>query len=124
MSKPIPWLLRRSLGAALGAVLLVALAPIAPAHAWWRGGGFFVGIPGPVVVAPPPVVYAPPPVYYPPPPVYYAPPPGYPAPQSYAATPGRTCFAGSYVCPLAQAYPPGSACSCPTGRGPAYGQAR
>jgi len=131
MSKPIPWFLRRFLVAAtLGAVLLVGLAPIVPAHAWWRGGGFFVGIPGPVVVgppvvyAPPPPVYYPPPAYYPPPSAYYAPPPGYPAPQSYAATPGRTCYAGSYVCPLAEAYTPGSACSCPTGRGLAYGQAR
>jgi hypothetical protein len=128
MRRTIPRLLRRPLTVALGAAVLASLAQIAPAQAWWRGGGFFVGIPGPVVVGPP-VVYAPPPVYYPPPPVYYAPPPGYPAPvyaapRSYAATPGRTCYAGSYVCPLAEAYPPGSTCSCPTGRGPAYGQAR
>ncbi len=124
MSRNIPWLVRRSLfAAALGAMLLIALAPMAPADAWWRGG-FFVGIPGPVVVGPPVVYAAPPPVYYAPPPVYFAPPPGYPAPQSYAAAPGRTCYAGNYVCPLAEAYPPGSTCSCPTGRGPAYGQAR
>jgi hypothetical protein len=106
--------------------LLISLAPVEAAHAWWRGG-FYVGIPGPVVVAPPPVYYPPPPVYYAPyapPPVYYPPPPGYPAPQSYAAAPGRTCYAGSYICPLAEAYTPGSACTCPTGRGLAYGQAR
>jgi hypothetical protein len=123
MSRNIPPLLRRSLAAAgLGAVLLAPLASLSPAQAWWRGGGVFVGIPGPVVVGPP-VIYAPPPVYYAPPPVYYAPPPGYPAPQSFAAEPGRTCYAGSYVCPLGQAYPLGAACSCPTGHGPAHGQA-
>lgn len=128
MSRHPPRPVRRVLAAAaLGAALLISLAPMEAAHAWWRGG-FYVGIPGPVVVAPPPVVYAPPPYYaapyYAPPPVYYPPPPGYPAPQSYAAAPGRTCYAGSYVCPLAEAYIPGSACTCPTGRGLAYGQAR
>lgn len=121
-------------GAALAAAWLALLLAPTPAQAWWRGGGFFVGIPGPVVIGPP-VIYAPPPAYYyPPPPVYYPPPAAYPAPQypptgyapprPYAATPGRTCYAGSYVCALGETYPPGSACSCPTGRGPAYGQAR
>ncbi|MBN9564039.1 MAG: hypothetical protein J0H14_25430 [Alphaproteobacteria bacterium] len=124
MSRCIPRSVRPALAtAALSAALLISLAPVEAAHAWWRGG-FYVGIPGPVVVAPPPVYYPPPPVYYAPPPIYYPPPPGYPAPQSYAAAPGRTCYAGSYICPLAQAYTPGSACTCPTGRGLAYGQAR
>lgn len=107
------------------------------AEAWWRGG-FYVGIPGPVVVGPP-VVYAPPPAYYAPPPDYYAPAPGYSAPPSsypglppysgssppaYAGGhPGRTCYAGGYTCPLDPNFPVGSGCSCPTGQGLAYGRA-
>ncbi len=56
-----------------GIALSVALA--SPANAWWRGG-FFIGVPGPFVVAPP--LYAPPPVYATPP--VYAPPPAYAQP--------------------------------------------
>ncbi len=109
---------------AASACCLAVLAPVlvpSPAQAWWRGG-FFVGAP---FYYPPPVYYPPPPVYYPPPPVYYAPPPAaYVAPgTAYAAQPGRTCFAGSYTCPLGANVPAGAGCSCPTGRGNAYGRA-
>jgi hypothetical protein len=114
--------------------LALAIGPVAlpsAANAWWRGG-FVVGIApppvyfGPPVVYPPPVVYAPPP--YAPPPVVYAPPAeSYVPPSVYAppGAPGTTCYAGRYVCPLAQPFAPGSACSCPDNYGRrAYGQAR
>lgn len=61
---------------ALAAMLPSALLAPRAAHAWWRGG-FFVGIPGPIVIAPP--VFAPPPVVYSPPAGFgsYGPPPGF-----------------------------------------------
>ena len=105
--------------AACAALLAPLLAPGA-AQAYWRGG-VFIGVPffypPPPVYVPPPVYYAPPPVYYPPPPVAYAPPP------AFQPGPGRTCFAGGYTCPLGGDFPPGASCSCPTGRGSAYGRA-
>ena len=64
---------------------VVAVLPLASAHAgngWghYRGGGsyLFFGLGGPSYYYPPPPAYyyPPPPVYYvPPPPIYYAPPP-------------------------------------------------
>lgn len=127
--------LRRSVVVlALGGAAVATLGWPSPARAWWRGGGLFIGIPGPfvfgppVVYPPPPVVYPPPAYYYPPsyyarPPVPYAPPSPYPPASGHAGQPGRTCYAGGYTCPLAGSYPPGAACSCPTGRAPAHGRA-
>jgi len=88
---------RRVAAIALAAMLPAVLFAPSPAHAWWRGG-FFVGIPGPIVVSPP--IFAPPPVVYGPPPGYgsygpppdsgsYGPPPGF---GSYGPPPGS----GSY----------------------------
>jgi hypothetical protein len=112
--------------AALGGVGVGLVAFSAPAHAWWRGG-FVVGVVppplyfGPPVVYPPPVVYAPPPVVYAPPPTVYTPPNAY----AGSPAPGQTCYAGAYVCPLPQPFPPGSSCSCPDNSGRrAFGQAR
>jgi len=101
---------------ALAAVGVLAMGFAAPAHAWWRGGVFVGVAPVPFLVGPP-VVY--PPYYYPP--AYYPPPVTYtPAPSA----PGRACYAGTYVCPLDQAVPSGSSCSCPTnGGGRAGGRA-
>ena len=68
--------------------------------------------------------YAPPPVYAPP--AYYYPPPAYaPPPQPYepATGYGGTCYAGPYVCRLAQAQPAGSECSCPGIGARSYGTA-
>lgn len=99
--------LRIALLAAAGAAGILA-AP--QAHAWVRFG---VGV-FPFAYAPYPY-YAPPPVYYAPPPVIYAPPPSYaPAPP---ASSGPACYAGPYVCPLAQALPSGYSCSCPSNDG-------
>jgi hypothetical protein len=122
---------RRALWAA--AFCLAALAPAfvpSSAHAWWRGGGVFVGVSPfffgpPVVFAPPPVIVAPPPVIFAPPPVSFAPPPAsYAAPPpAFAGQPSRTCFAGGYTCPLGGNFPVGAGCSCPTGRGSAFGRA-
>ncbi len=128
---------RRVFRALITACCFAALAPAVvprPAHAWWRGGGLFVGVSPfffgpPVVFAPPPVVYAPPPVYYAPPPVVYAPPapayagPAYAGQPGQPGQPGRTCFAGGYTCPLGANFPVGAGCSCPTGRGSAVGRA-
>lgn len=133
---------------ALAAMLPSALLAPRAAHAWWRGG-FFVGIPGPIVIAPP--VFAPPPVVYAPPVGYgsYGPPPGYgsfssqsggpqsygpppgsgalPRPRrgtapSYAGQPSRMCFAGTISCPLDPQFPRGAGCSCPADGGLAYGR--
>lgn len=140
---------RRVATIALAAMLPTALFASSPAHAWWRGG-FFVGIPGPIVVGPP--VFAPPPYappqgggsYGPPPesgsfgpqsgsygPQSYGPPSGYGAPPggarssppSYAGQPSRTCFAGTITCPLDPQFPRGAGCSCPAEGGLAFGRA-
>lgn len=107
------------------ATLSAVLAP-SPAQAWWRGG-VWVGVAPPLYYAPP--YYPPPPVYYaPPPPVYYAPPPPvvYTPPNFYAAPQqqySQSCYAGPYTCPLQRPAPAGSACSCPSNQGRAYGRA-
>jgi hypothetical protein len=73
----------KRLGAVAAVVGLATIGVTAMPHdakAWWRGGGFGVGIVvPPVVVAPP--VYAPP-VYVAPPVAYVPPPAYYPAPRS------------------------------------------
>ena len=84
------------------AVIAVVLAIPSAAHAFWRGG-VFIGF-APFVVGPP--VYYGPPIYYPPPVVYQP-----------AQPPGRSCYAGAYVCPLALPGPVGGPCSCPADRG-------
>ena len=129
-----PNLRRAGLVLGLGAGALVGQAALKPAHAWWRGGwSVGIGFP-PIVVAPP--VYYPPAAYYPPPPLYYPVPPDIysspyatapygPGPQASARAPGTTCYAGAYVCPLAQAFTPGSTCSCPDNAGRrVYGRAQ
>ena len=107
--------------ATLGAALLPIALP-STAHAWWRGGGFFIGVPfPPVVIAPPvyaPPVYAPPPVVYAPQQDYYAQSPGYAAPAPY----GQSCYAGPYVCPLQRSVPAGTNCSCPGNAGRVFGR--
>jgi len=118
------------------ALALLAVAPGA-AEAYWRGGVWFgVGVPVyPVPIYPAPIYPAPvypapvypapvyPPAYWARPvapyPYAYAPPAYYPPP---AASGG--CYAGPYVCPLTGPAVAGAPCSCPTGRGPAWGQAR
>ncbi len=73
-------------------------------------------------------------------PVAYAPSPGYGAPpsQGYGAPPpqgyapanaqqvayGGRCYAGVYICDLAQGLPVGSQCSCPGLGAPSYGVVR
>jgi hypothetical protein len=112
----------------VAAALLATLAAPLPAHAWWRGGGFGVGLAAgtlfglavPALTAP--GYYYPPPVYYAPPPVYYAPPPAYAAPGYVAPASGQGCYAGAYVCPLDRPSPVGSPCSCPSNQGRAYGR--
>lgn len=93
--------------AALVAVLLLGGVLAAPsAQAWWRGGfgfGFVPYVPAPHYVVP---------YYYAPPPVYYVPPPAYGAP-----APGQTCYAGPYICPLAQPSAINAPCSCPMNDG-------
>ncbi len=106
---------RMSAAAALAGVMLVL--PLAAAQARvFVGVGFGFPLFAPAYPVYP--YYAPrafyPPLYGPPPygpPVVYAPPP-------YAAVPpsGR-CFAGAYVCPLAQLAPVGAPCSCPANIG-------
>ena len=95
---------RWGLAAAAMAVLLGAGA----AEAHWRGNGS-------VYLGMGPYPYSPYPTYRP----YYAP-PAYYAP--LAATEG--CYAGAYVCPLEGPAAVGMPCSCPTGRGQAWGRAR
>ncbi len=96
--------------AALAGVML--MLPLAAAQARVSVGvGFGFPLFAPAYPAYP---YYAPPAFYPPPygpPVVYAPPP-------YAAVPpsGR-CFAGAYVCPLAQLAPVGAPCSCPANTG-------
>ena len=87
------------------AALFAAFAD--PAQAWYRHGW---GWGPPVVIVP----YVAPPVYYAaPPPVYYSRPLG------------QACYAGPYVCPLEQAGPVGSQCSCPTNQNSrSWGQVR
>lgn len=91
---------------AMAVAAVAALLAAGAAEAHWRGG-VYVG------VAPPP--YSPYSSYRPyyAPPVYHAPP---------AATEG--CYAGDYVCPLEGPAAVGMPCSCPTGRGAAWGRAR
>lgn len=125
---PVRWIV-------LATLVFVALAGGAasnPASAWWRGGVAIGIVPPPLyfggpVYAPPPVYYAPPPVYYAAPPAYYAPPPVvYAPPPFYVAPPSRyssTCYAGAYSCPMQNAAPAGSPCSCPANQGRAYGRA-
>lgn len=127
----------RFLGAA--AALGFAALPLATpssAHAWWSDG-VFVGVAPPVVVGPP--VGYPPPDYVPPT-VYSAPPEAYQSlPETYQETPdsylvsppryqegasaydsqlgvppGRYCYAGPHICPLASPLPAGRDCSCPS----------
>jgi hypothetical protein len=98
------------------ATLSAVLAPT-PAQAWWRGG-VWVGVAPPLYYAPP---YYPPPVYYaPPPPVVYTPPGFYGSQQPQYS---QSCYAGPYTCPLQPPAPAGSACSCPSNQGRAYGRA-
>ena len=78
------------------AAMFAAFAAPSQAQAWWRGGW---GWGPPVVIVP----YVAPPVYYAAPPVAY-----------YSRPSGQACYAGPYVCPLDQAGPVGSPCSCPT----------
>ncbi|MBV9755721.1 MAG: hypothetical protein JO047_01580 [Alphaproteobacteria bacterium] len=40
-----------------------------------------------------------------------------PAKREQAGTPGYSCFAGAYVCPLDRSLPVGTRCSCPSNRG-------
>jgi len=86
--------------------IAAALLPPAPARAWWRGGGVFLGFNVPLYAGPP--AYYPPSAYYPPPPVY--------------APAGQACYAGPYMCQTDRPTPIGGPCSCPTGHGRAFGR--
>lgn len=90
----------------MAAATVAALLGAGAAEAHWRGG-VYVGV-GPYPYSPYPT-HRP---YYAPP-IYHAPP---------AATEG--CYAGAYVCPLEGPAAVGMPCSCPTGRGQAWGRAR
>jgi len=75
--------------------------------------------------APPQGYGAPPQGYDEPPPEYGSapPPPGYGAPPQANAY-GMTCYAGVYICPLAQPGPVGAGCTCPGIGAPSYGMVR
>jgi len=127
---------RLALFAGAAFVALATVAMPSPARAWWRGG-VVIGLP--VFVGPPAVVVQQPPVVYAPgPPVIYAPPQaqgqwqgqgqgqwqgqGSP-PGGYSSAQAPSCYAGPYVCPMAQAAPAGSSCACNDNNGQlAYGQ--
>lgn len=106
------------LGVLLGAIALPAQAQgghYRHGHSHWRGGVFLA----------PPTLFLAPPLYYR---GYsghgYG---GYSAySQGYypAPTASEGCYAGPYVCPLEGPAQVGMPCSCPTGDGRSWGQAR
>ena len=105
-----------------------------------RGAGVaaLLGLAGCIGAPAGPVAYAPPPGYAQPPAPGYGQPPGYAQSPGYSQSPasgyapgpatevalGGKCYAGFYVCDLAQGLPVGSQCSCPGLGAPSYGVVR